>query len=90
MLLPLDKLRPSELRYNLLSYATSFWATLHPTELRRTLNELRCTLKYNVSCHRSWADPISDINDIVCRENPAKCPSSGKNPPKFATAYVVY
>jgi hypothetical protein len=33
---------------------------------------------------------VSDINDIVRKENPAKCPSSGKNPPKFATAYVVY
>ncbi len=60
MLLPLDKLRPSELRYSLLSYATFFCATLHPTDLRRTLNELRGTLnelrgtlKYNVSCHRS-------------------------------------
>ncbi len=90
MLLHLDKRYPSELRYSLLSYATYFWATLHPTELRRTLNELCGTLKYNVSCHRSWADPISDIIDIVYRENPAKCPSSGNNPSKFATAYVVY
>ncbi len=44
-LLHLDKLRPSELRYSLLSYAAPFWATLHPTELRRALNELRGTLK---------------------------------------------
>jgi hypothetical protein len=44
-MLPLDKLLPSELRYSLLSYAAPFWAMLHPTELRRTLNELHGTLK---------------------------------------------
>ncbi len=42
--------------------------------------------KYNVPCRRSWADFISDINNIVHRENPAQCPSSGKNPPKFINA----
>jgi hypothetical protein len=43
------------------------WYFYVPTELRRTLNELRRTLKIlnNVPCHRSCADPTSDITDIL-------------------------
>ena len=37
--------------------------------------------------HRSFADPYEKI--MVFRENPAKCPSLAKNPPKYTTAYIV-
>ena len=88
-LLPLDKLEPSELCYSLLSYAASFWATLYTTELRLALNELRGTLKNIMhSARRSFADPYT-AKLMICRENPAKCPSLAKNPPKYTTAYIV-
>jgi hypothetical protein len=57
------KLHHSELSYTLLIYLAPFWATLHPTELRCTLNELRCTIKKNVHLptHRSFAVPSGSI-----------------------------
>ncbi len=54
------KLRPSELCCTLLRYAAPFRATLHPTELRHTLNELRGTLKINGPCS---ADPSAEFID---------------------------
>ena len=52
------------------------------------INGLRGTLK-NIMfpAHRSFADPYDKI--MVIRENPAKCPSLAKNPPKYTTAYKV-
>ena len=52
------------------------------------INGLRGTLK-NIMfpAHRSFADPYDKI--MVIRENPAKCPSLAKNPPKYTTAYIV-
>jgi hypothetical protein len=74
-------LLPTKLRCILLSYAApslsyaapselslaAFWATLNPTELRLTLNELLGTLKNIMSsahhpAHRSCAVPFGEIN----------------------------
>jgi hypothetical protein len=70
-------LHPSELCYILLSYAAPFRATLHTTELRLTLNEIRGTLKINGprSTHCSFADPSDEINEISRN----KCISLGPN-----------
>ncbi len=32
---------------------------------------------------------VFPLISMICRENPAKCPSLPKNPPKYATAYIV-
>ncbi len=51
---------PAELRRTLLSYAAPYWATPHPNELRRTLNELYRTLltyatPFRAMPHPNWA-----------------------------------
>ncbi len=47
--------------------------------------------KYTVPrpSHCSFADPYGVSNDIQYSENPSKCPSLAKNPPKYTTAYLV-
>ena len=37
--------------------------------------------------HHSFADPYDKI--MVIRENPAKCPSLAKNPPKYTVKVRV-
>jgi hypothetical protein len=67
-------------------FAASFWATLHPTELHLTLNELPGKPKKILSpVYLSFADPSNEINDL--QRNPAKYPTLETNPPKYSTAY---